>query len=137
MTAKEYLSQARILDKLIETDINEIQRLRTLSTSLGTMDYASDRVQSSTSGDKLCEIVAKIVDLSAKINREIDRYVELKSELREVIDEVQPKNLSVILKMRYLCGESWNEIAEHMGCSYRWVVSLHGQALAQVKSPKE
>jgi DNA-directed RNA polymerase specialized sigma subunit len=137
MTAKEYLSQGRIIDKLIDSDIHELELLRSLSMSLGTQDYSSDRVQNSPSGDKLCEIVTKIVDLTAKINNEINRCVDLKTELRNAIDEVRPENLSVILKMRYLCGETWDAIADEMGCSYRWVITLHGRALAQVKSPKE
>jgi DNA-directed RNA polymerase specialized sigma subunit len=133
MTAKEYLSQARILDKLIDADIHELERLRALSTSLGTQDYSQDRVQTSGTGDKLCEIVAKIVDLQVKINKEIDQYVKLKEQIKEKISSLNNTDYKLLLQMRYINGEKWEQIALNMEYSYRHTTRLHGEALIAIK----
>jgi len=51
LTAKEYLQILRRLDTVINQKIKEKGDLRTMSTSIGSFDYAKDRVQTSPSKD--------------------------------------------------------------------------------------
>ena len=87
MTAKEYLSQARYLDARINTKIKQLEALNTLATSatsvLTGMPHSPNKATS-----KMADIVDKIVDLQAEINRDIDALVDLKCEMRSKLEMV-------------------------------------------------
>jgi hypothetical protein len=135
MTAKEYLSQAYLLDKTIAADKRKLEQLRELSTSLGSQDYTKDKVQSSIAGDKLSETVTSIVDLQNKINREIGKLVILESEIRDRINQIPNPDYRYILLMRYINREKWEQIALDLHYSYRHTTKLHGKALKNLKMP--
>ena len=68
-----------------------------------------------------------------KIDREIDQYIDLKTEIRGVIDRVKDEKLQLVLRYRYIHFCSWEEIASQMGYGLRWIHTLHGKALAAVE----
>ena len=88
--------------------------------------------------DRLGDAVAKIVDLDAEIDTQIDRLVDLKRKIVSVIDEMDSQ-LSEVLHKRYLEYDmangyklkSWERIAVEMGFTYQWVCKLHGYALQE------
>ena len=64
MRAKEYLQQLRRLDTVIDQKIKELDDLRSMSTSVGSIDYSKERVQTSPSGDApFVKIVNKMIEL--------------------------------------------------------------------------
>ena len=66
METHEYLSQVSRFEYLIKNKIDEIERLRTLITSI-TIEPKSDKVQSSGDKDKVGAFCARIVDLETEI----------------------------------------------------------------------
>ncbi len=102
--SKEYLSQARYLDARINTKIKQLEALNTLATSatsvLTGMPHSPNKATS-----KMADIVDKIVDLQAEINRDIDALVDLKGEMRSKLEMVPAEDYKAILEMRYLCWE--------------------------------
>lgn len=98
MTAKEYLSQARYLDARINTKIKQLEALNTLATSatsvLTGMPHSPNKATS-----KMADIVDKIVDLQAEINRDIDALVDLKGEMRSKLEMVPAEDYKAILEM--------------------------------------
>ena len=88
MTTKEYLRQAYRLDQKINSDIEEVARLREMATSISS-PVLGDKVQTSRSGDApFVRSIEKILLLEEKIDREIDTLVDLKQQMREVIAAV-------------------------------------------------
>ena len=86
MNAKEYLQQAYRLNELIDSNQRELDQLRALSTSISAVDVSKERVQGGAdSHDKIGSIIAKIVDLNDIINDEIDRFVDLKTDIHNKI----------------------------------------------------
>lgn len=79
------------------------------------------------------ETIAKIIDLQAEINRDIDRLVDLKKELFGTIKAVGDTEFQTILEKRYLCFQSWEKISVEMGYDLRWLYRLHGKALDVVR----
>jgi hypothetical protein len=102
MTAKEYLSQARYLDERINAKIKQVEALNTLATSatsaLTGMPHSPNKATS-----KMANIVDKIVDLQAEINRDIDELVDLKKAIGELIKAVNCPEQQTLLEKRYLC----------------------------------
>lgn len=133
MTAKEYLSQARYLDARINTKIKQLEALNTLATSatsvLTGMPHSPNKATS-----KMADIVDKIVDLQAEINRDIDALVGLKGEMRSKLEMVPAEDYKAILEMRYLCFMSWEQIASNLGLSVPYTYKLHDRALKGFES---
>ena len=133
MTAKEYLSQARYLDARINTKIKQLEALNTLATSatsvLTGMPHSPNKATS-----KMADIVDKIVDLQAEINRDIDALEDLKGEMRSKLEMVPAEDYKAILEKRYLCFMSWEQIASNLGLSVPYTYKLHDRALKGFES---
>ena len=136
MQVKAYLKQAYRLNELIQSDQQELEDLRLLASSVPGIDYSKDKVQSSPSGDAgFTNIVMRIVELEAAINKDIDRLLALKLEIRETINAVQDNEERLLLKYRYLNFMSWDDICSMMCISVRTAHRIHSSAIANVKIP--
>ena len=82
------------------------------------------------------DVICKIVDLEEEINVEIDRLVDLKREIREVISGVHNLEYQTLLELRYLCFKSWEQIAVLMNYNCNYVFDLHKRALKAVVVPQ-
>lgn len=128
--AKEFLQQYQDAEYEIRAKLDQIHRLRELSTST-TQALGGDRVQSSAE-NKLERIVAKIADMESEVDEDIDKLVETKKQVAEVISRVPDAAQRNVLTLRYINGKRWEEIAVDMNYNYRWVLELHGRALREI-----
>lgn len=134
MTAREYLSQAHRLDQRIDAKIAQVATLNDLATKCtSTMTGMPRNPNRGTS--TMADAVAKIVDLQTEINRDIDCLVDLKRELVAVIKAVENIEYQTILEKRYLCYQTWEQIAVDMGYNVRHLYRLHDEALECVVVP--
>lgn len=132
MTVKEYLSQAKFLNQRISSKIQQVAALNDLATkATSTLTGMPHNPNHATS--TMEETIAKIIDLQAEINRDIDRLVDLKKELFGTIKAVGDTEFQTILEKRYLCFQSWEKISVEMGYDLRWLYRLHGKALDVVR----
>ena len=130
MNAKKYLQQAYRLNELIDSNQRELDQLRALSTSISAVDVSKERVQGGAdSHDKIGSIIAKIVDLNDIINDEIDRFVDLKTDIHNKIMLIPDNTEKLVLKYRYIEFETWESIAVELGYTFQWVHVLHKRAL--------
>lgn len=135
MTAREYLSQAHRLDQRIDAKIAQVASLNELATKCtSTLTGMPRNPNRGTS--TMADAVAKIVDLQAEINRDIDRLVDLKREMVAVIKAVENIEHQTLLEKRYLCYQTWEQIAVDMGYSVRQLYRLHDEALENVSVPQ-
>ena len=135
MTAKEYLHQAYRLDHRINSDIEELQRLREMSYSLSSPTLG-DRVQTSKSNEApFVKCVCKIRDMEEKINAEIDLFVDLKKEIRSVIEKVENTDEQMVLRYRYIHNMTWLDIGDELHADKSTIRRWHGSALSHVVLP--
>ena len=143
MKARTYLEQIKNLDEKIAARIDEIATLDAIATKT-TSVMGGERVQTSASQQKMADTVNKIVELKAKLNDEIDRFIDLRSEARNLIEQACDSECHKLLRMRYIGISNkltnrieffkWEAIAVELGFSYQWVSDgLHQRALAQVQ----
>jgi len=130
MTAKQYLRQAYRLNELINSHIREVEQLRLMSTSLPGTNFSQERVQGGNlPGDRMPNIIAKIVDLEQQINQEIDRFIDLKKEIHDSIDKIKNRKEQLVLRYRYIEFLTWEQTAERMNYSIMQVHRIHSNAL--------
>ena len=136
MTAKDYLHQAYRLDHKINSDIEELGRLRAMSTSISSPQLG-ERVQTSKNLDApFVKSVYKIQEMEEKINAEIDMFVDLKQEIRGVIEKVENTDEQMVLRYRYIHNMTWEDISEELHADKSTVRRWHGQALVHVVVPE-
>ncbi|MEF9974143.1 MAG: hypothetical protein RR893_09475 [Clostridia bacterium] len=132
MTAKEYLQQAFRIDQRINGKLEMVARLRESATKVTT--NISDMPRASSPNLQTMEsTVAKLVDLEADINRDVDALVDLKREIINTIGTLDKPEHQMVLESRYLCYKSWEQIALEMNVQLRWVYRLHGRALSALE----
>jgi DNA-directed RNA polymerase specialized sigma subunit len=133
MTAKEYLGQAYRLDQRINSKLEQVASLNELATkctwALTGMPRNPNRRTST-----MAEAVAKIIDLQAEINYDIDRLIDLKREMVKLIKSVDNTECQTLLELRYLCFKTWEQIAVDMGYTIDNVYRIHRKALSVVSS---
>lgn len=126
--AKEYLSQIKKTDRLIDRLLAVVQTLRFGLTSQ-SYELQPDRVQTSGPKDRLAETFAQIDDLERKINARIDDLIRLKADVCDKIDQIPDKDQQNVLIARYVQGERWEKIAVDLNFSIAQAYRLHGKAL--------
>ncbi|RDU22775.1 DUF1492 domain-containing protein [Anaerosacchariphilus polymeriproducens] len=129
MTAKEYLYQLKDIDDLINSNQEEVDRLRALATNI-SVTY-SDEPHGSGTSDKVGNTVVKIADLENEINDLIDELIDLKRESISIIKQIKGIRERTILIKRYINNKTLEQSAVEMGISYTWTKQLHGIALLE------
>ena len=139
MTAKDYLSQARVLDQAINARLERIARLRALASGRAARTDGMPRGGAGSAGSTFfdwTDTVVKIDEMERALDKDIDRLIDLKREIAEVIAAVPDMRYRTLLEYRYLCGWSWARIARAMHYGEDWVRHAHGWALKQVRVPE-
>lgn len=129
MTAKQYLRQAYRLNELINSDIQELEQLKALSRSISSPNLSGMPSGSRKQEAPFVNAIMKIVDLEKVIDAEIDRFVDLKKEIRNKLLQIEDKNERLILQNRYLLFHTWEQIAEELNFTTQWVQEIHKKAL--------
>ena len=131
MKAKEYLGKAYRLDQRINSKLDQVASLNELATK--ATSTLSDMPKNPNKAISTMEnTICKIIDLQDEINKDIDRLVDLKTEIVTTIKNIENKEYQTLLEKRYLCFDTWEQIAVDMNYSIRWVHNIHGKALKEL-----
>ena len=130
MTKKEFLNQYLNAEKEIGIKLDQKARLRELSTKI-TQTLTPDKVKSN-SENRLESSVSKIVDIEREIGASIDQLERTRLQVESVINSVPNVNQRNVLRLRYISGMKWEQIAVKLNYDYRWVLRLHGKALNKI-----
>lgn len=138
MEAKQYLKQAYKLNELIESDVQELDRLRDLASSISSpkLDDMPHSPNRSTEAP-FTRYVGRIIEMEQRINAEIDRYVDLQNEIRTTINQLKNNDEKLLLRYRYILFMTWEEVAEKLNVSMRTVHRIHGTALKNLQIPRK
>jgi DNA-directed RNA polymerase specialized sigma subunit len=136
MNAKEYLSQAVWLDRMIDSKLEQLEMLKSLAMKV-TSSFTKEKISGGNiEKSKMESTMVKVIDLEHEINADIDRLVNLKKDIQDTINKMDGINQQLLLELRYLSGKGWDEIAASMGYDPRTVYRIHGKALKEFERMK-
>ena len=138
MTAKEYLKQAYLLDKQIQVEIKELERLRNMRSVIQGCSYG-EKIGSDPNRNveaPFIKTIEKIWELEEIINGQILKLVDLQGEIDEAINQLSEPAERLLLKYRYLNAMEWTDIADALYVSYRTVHRIHASALNNFVVPE-
>lgn len=137
MKPKEYLHQAYRLDHRINSDIEEMERLREMASSVSSPNWSEKVSASRNTEPPFVRCIEQIMVLDGKINAEIVKLVALKEQIRGVIDKVADTDERMVLRYRYIHNYTWEQIGDEMNADKSTVRRWHGNALLHVVLPED
>lgn len=124
---KEYLRsyrKTRAEAKATQETINEL-RLNKMCPSMG----AQDGMPKGNGSSDLSGYASRLDELERKLREKQDKSVRLMGEITDSIAEMEDATERTLLRYRYICGYTWEQIAVDLGYSWQWVHKLHARAL--------
>lgn len=132
MNAEEFLSQAYRIDQQILSKVAQLDRIRACAYGSG-IRFGDVKVQTSGPPNRVEESVLKIMEEERAINEEIDRLVDTKRQIREVISQVEDVTCRLLLEKRNLLFQTWIDICRDMNMSKRWAQTRYKEAVEMVQ----
>lgn len=127
--AKKYLLQYQKYDAMIENKKAEKEKWETIATS--TTAQLSERVQTSSNGQKMTNAVMKIVKIQEELDECIVKAKNKQDEIIEVIEQLDGKEYDLLHKV-YVQNYELKQYKYMKNISYSTVTSTHGRALNNV-----
>ncbi len=128
MDTKDYLSQLWHINKRIDLKLEELSRLRSMTTKV-TASF-SDMPRSATRNvHSLEDAISRLIDLEEEINNDIDEFVDLRDDIIETIKSIEYPQHRLILEMRYIHRMSFDKICAELFYSPTHIYRMHNEAL--------
>jgi|GEM_PF-806523 len=131
MSAKDYLSQYRMIKNGIELAEEQRRYFHALATKI---NVSIDNAPGSTAiSDKVGKNAAKIVDLEMEIQDKIAEHIALYSEIQRTISRLPKMQHRQVLEAVYINGYNLMQAAEKIGYSYYQTERYHLEALGIIE----
>lgn len=134
MTAKQFLQEARRMDRRIDARQERLDRIRE-RLQAGRMSALTGMPRGGRSD--WAETADRLIDLERRVNATIREMCRWKRRAQEAIDAIDDARLRDVLEYYYIDGMTWEQVAEAMGYELRNVYYLHGRALQAFTVPAE
>lgn len=123
---KEYLKSYRRAVKREQDILEEIQRLR-----LDKMfpSVVNDGMPHGSSHSDLSDYVAIMGEQIELLKEERLEKVRCYQRIERQIRQMENEDEREVLRLRYIKGLKWEEVALKMNYSWKWVHKIHGRAL--------
>lgn len=128
MTAKEYLWRVRDAERELKQLEKAYTQARADILHLKGIAYDADKVTGGKIGD-LSDAIAALEGYAQRLSAKWDELINLRERAKKLIDTLKDGRYREVLTLRYLDGQSWEQVAVTMGYTYRGVTGLHGKAL--------
>ena len=135
MTSKEYLRQAYRLNELIDSDAEELERLRDLSFKIAGGNYGERVISSGRKEPSFVRYIDEIDEMEKKIHVELCELVLLKRNITQAINRMENREERLVLTYRYLSNKTWEQISSILSVSIRTVHRIHQSALNHFSVP--
>lgn len=135
MTSKEYLRQAYRLNELIDSDAEELERLRELSFKIAGGNYGERVMSSGRKEPSFVRYIDEIDEMEQKIHAELCELVLLKRNITQAINRMENREERLVLTYRYLSNKTWEQISSILSVSLRTVHRIHQSALNHFSVP--
>ena len=129
---KQYLSQ---YIRIKEEHSNQLERYRELRSTFENVkaqvldDMPKGRRETF---DKTGELLARLEELESKNEELFDTYIIIERSVMAI----QTPVLRELMRLRYLQGNKWDDVATGIRYEWRHTINLHGVALNEIKIKK-
>ena len=137
MNAMDFMNRANRLEDRINASIAELEKLKQTTAAVSSPNLKEQVMTSRNTDAPFERKYIRLVEMQEKINANIERFIELKEEIRDVIDQVDDPDEQVVLQYRYLLNMPMREIAKTLFISEATVYRWHASALQHIVLPEK
>ena len=136
MTAKEYLQRYQTAYREAQDTEQRITQLRLKYAAPAAIEY-SDMPKAHNSEHDLSDYIVKMDALTDRLISKYTRCMAIEADILERLDMMEKQEEREVLRLRYVDGKTWEEIARHIGTVERNVYYIHGRALLNFPVPTD
>lgn len=132
MSGKEYLRKIARMELFIQSKKERLAVLKEMSSSISSPGF-DDMPKSPNKGkSRLEETILKYIELENEIKADEENLEHEKLIILEAIGKIEEPEYQTVLISRYFKHQTWDEIANSLFYTKRWIYSLHGRALEKL-----
>lgn len=132
MTAKEYISQITRMEAFMETKRQRVATMKMLAANPGSVNLTGMPRNPSPSQSPMASIICKAVDLEAEIQHDEEKLAQKKMFLLDQIGKLKSSEGQTVLIKRYFEHKPYEDIADSLHYSNRWVYRIHDKAISEL-----
>lgn len=132
MEAKEYLKKIARMESYIQSKKERLAVLKEMSSGISSPKFDDMPRNPNKGRSRLEETILKYIDLENEIKEDEKKLEYEKLYLLEAIGRIEEPEYQTILISRYFKHQSWDDIANSLFYTKRWIYSLHGRALERL-----
>lgn len=132
MTAHEWLLQIRHLDRMICAKCAEKERIYELATDIVGRPPDGMPAARGSSSDRVSDAAVRLYAADEEIGRIVKKYMRKKEDIMRVIERL-PADEYFVAHMHYVCGATFESIAEKMDKSVMQVYRIRKAALRRIE----
>lgn len=127
---KQYLLRYRQAEREVRLLMEEKEQLESMATRI-TPSYSGE-ARGSSEGSRIESSAEKLDACRRKLDAAVCRALDIRQEIDALIQAVPEWKLRELLTRRYILGQKWEQVAWEMSLEFRWVLRLHGMAIAEL-----
>ena len=132
MTTQMWLEGYRFYEKMLAE--LEKKKREALEDSIRITAYPKDTAVQSSRLNSTEERNIKYIDKVQRISVQIEESKKYICDVQNAIATVSNMRHRMLLQLKYIEGETWEEVAEAMGMSEKWVrETLNGRAIKELE----
>lgn len=132
MSGKDYLRKIARMELFIQSKKERLAVLKEMSSSISSPGF-DDMPKSPNKGkSRLEETILKYIELENEIKADEENLEHEKLIILEAIGKIEEPEYQTVLISRYFKHQTWDEIANSLFYTKRWIYSLHGRALEKL-----
>lgn len=130
---KEYLNGYRDAKRREKRILEQIQQLR-LDTMFPRIQ--GDGMPRGSSQSDLSDYMSRYGELMDELKQERLNAITEYTDIHRAIQKMKDEEEKEILERKYLMRQTWERIAEELGCDRRTAIRKHGNALKNFEIPE-
>ena len=134
MTAKEYLLRYHTAYREAKDTEVRMAQIRLKYSAPAAIEY-SDMPKAHSSEHDLSDYIVKMDELTDRLISKYTRCMAIEADILERLDRMEKQEEREVLRMRYIDGKKWEEIADRIGTVTRNIYFIHGRALRNFPLP--
>ena len=134
MTAKEYLLRYHTAYREAKDTEVRMAQIRLKYSAPAAIEY-SDMPKAHNSEHDLSDYIVKMDELTDHLISKYTHCMAIEADILERLDRMDKQEEREVLRMRYIDGRKWEEIADKIGTVTRNVYFIHGRALRNFPLP--
>lgn len=119
MITQDWLNGYRFYKQVVET--LQLRLSAALSDSIRITSQPKDVAVQSSRGNSTEDRNIQYISKTEAISNQITEYRGYMSDIEAAVNSVGNPKYRLLLRLRYIDGESWESVAEVMGMSEKWV----------------